>query len=144
MNNQICDVSFVSTYFGDCAWKLNLARAAFICVDRHVFFVILSSTFHATLRKKNYKNKNSYLSLLFFRWKIHLWRYVICIGKKSKIWDMIYWPIYPISIAGVANSGCNYWVFLQLWAHLLYILGWRMWWLCEGPLIILFFFKLTD
>lgn len=28
------------TYFGDCAWKLNLARAAFICADEHLFDLV--------------------------------------------------------------------------------------------------------
>lgn len=57
MNNEICVVSFVSTYFGDCAWKLNLARAAFICVEKKTAVLSQSlcqiCTFHPNFKEKD-------------------------------------------------------------------------------------------
>lgn len=111
-NNEICVVSFVSTYFGDCAWKLNLARAAFICVEKKTA-VLSQSLCQICAFHPNFKEKVQmlYLSLFFLSWEIHVCGCATCRGKRRT--DIS--PSYIIAeLCLLSMFVCNYWLLLQL------------------------------
>ncbi len=64
MKNEICVVPFVSTYFGDCAWKLNLARAAFICVNKHAFFLNIWVKYWPSIQTSKQRKMTEYCTFL--------------------------------------------------------------------------------